>query len=353
MSIFIVLAYAVLFLLTVTILLSSSLLISNIGARYQQQQYLKKHQMLHDALVAYIKHPEDLVSIQKIALKNKNILLGVIVQLSDSGEGLAKSQITGILNKLGLQDLVHQQLLLLKSSNAQLRLKACSLLPYIADREIAGMALINALNDPMLDIRLNATQGLGKLLYVKAIPAIIEKVSLPSIWPSQRVIEAIAVMGDDALQPLINYLAKPELKDGSKLICIGVLGLLKNSEALPILSKSLDSPSLEIRVQTVKALGLIGDESITSKLCLCMKDSAWEVRAAVASALGTIKNKEAISCLNSGLVDEAWWVRRNAANALYSIGAQGIEALKTNLLSEDRFAREMSQLILDEKVGAR
>jgi HEAT repeat protein len=44
--------------------------------------------------------------------------------------------------------------------------------------------------------------------------------------------------------------------------------------------------------------------------------------------------------------DKAWWVRINSANALANFGDEGITALESISLEEDKFAYETAQTVL-------
>jgi len=68
---------------------------------------------------------------------------------------------------------------------------------------------------------------------------------------------------------------------------------------------------------------------------------------AAARGLGRMQHWQAASQLAEGLRDSAWHVRRDAGLALRSIGAPGALFLRRSLNSDDRFAADMAQLVLD------
>ena len=78
-----------------------------------------------------------------------------------------------------------------------------------------------------------------------------------------------------------------------------------------------------------------------------MLDDRWEVRAVCAKALKQLPRAVVINALQGGLTDKVWWVRFNCASSLGALGINGREALLHSLQSPDRFAREISQMILD------
>jgi HEAT repeat protein len=78
-----------------------------------------------------------------------------------------------------------------------------------------------------------------------------------------------------------------------------------------------------------------------------MLDDQWEIRAICAKALKHFPEAASINALKLGLADKAWWVRFNCASSLGSLGFEGNEALVQSLKNPDRFAREISQMILD------
>jgi HEAT repeat protein len=102
-----------------------------------------------------------------------------------------------------------------------------------------------------------------------------------------------------------------------------------------------------VRSAAAKLLGAIAGAEAAARLVEMLADSDSHVRAAAASGLGRMHYWQAGSQLAERLRDERWRVRREAGLALRAIGAPGTLFLRRALKSDDRFAADMAQQVLD------
>ena len=107
-----------------------------------------------------------------------------------------------------------------------------------------------------------------------------------------------------------------------------------------------------IRVAAAKLLGAIGDAAAAERLMEMLGDEESQVRAAAANALGRMQHWQSGSLLSECLRDSAWRVRKEAGLALRAIGAPGALFLRRALKSDDRFAADMAQQVLDLPAAA-
>jgi HEAT repeat protein len=156
-----------------------------------------------------------------------------------------------------------------------------------------------------------------------------------------------------------------------KLLAIGALGSLGDTNAIPALLPLLEDSEQSIRQRTATALGVIGCETAIGELTrLAREDSAEEVRAqacgalgdigqvsvqaviietaaqlhkhreAAAWALGHVGDSNAIPLLTEMLSDTDSQTRFAAAYALAEIGGSAAaDALASHLKDEDEYAR--------------
>ncbi len=349
MQVFVIIADAVVFLLILLLLLSFGLVLLNGLSLHRQKDFQKKRAHLNKVITDYLDKKVSAKMASKEIKRDKGLLLGIVSQIAQGADVAKRAQLIQFFDDFDLAGVPQEQLANLTGKDFVLRQRAAIFLPYIAKPERITQPLIHALQDEMLDVRLAAARSLGVLKCSDAISVIIENLALSASWPIQRVIEVLQQMGPDSTENLIAYLGSPVANDAGRVIAIAVLGMQKDSRAIPIITEMLRQSSLEVRIQCVKALGAISDKQATETLCAAMKDDSWELRSACANSLGLLKDESAIEALSLGLKDANWWVRLNSANALYAIGGTGIEALKLCLDNEDRFARDVSRLVLDEK----
>jgi HEAT repeat protein len=348
-STFLVIGYGVILLFGLVLALSIGTIFMNIYSLHRQKTFQKKRNSLIKSIDNYLNEETTGNAVRPNIQGNDELWLGVVSQIAAGADSARRAKLIQLFHDFDMSYIPQNQIDNLRSKNITLRQRAATLLPFIADSDRIVEPLLNTLEDEMLDVRLAAARALGEIRCIAAIPAIINNLALPGNWPIQRVIEVINQMGKGSVKQLISYLHTPNISQSGQIIAIAGLGIHRGVEALPLIENLLNHGSLEVRIQCAKTLGMIGDKHARVVLCQAMMDDAWELRAASAHALGELGDEAGIEQLNSGLRDQNWWVRLNSANALYEIGGGGINALKLALGNSDRFACDISKLVLQKK----
>ena len=230
------------------------------------------------------------------------------------------------------------------------RLRAAGYLGMMSDPGVAP-ALVRALGDDMLDVRLAAARALAQIPAPDAIEPILRSLAVPGELPLKLAADILAEFGDTAVEPLLAFMREHDaITDGPALAAaITVLGMCRATVAVPALIAKLGDPEPELRANAARALGSIGSPRALAALCERALDPVWHVRSTAAQALGRIGDAQAIPTLAGRLIDVAWWVRFNAAEALFRLGYSGRERLlETLAVHEDRFARDISLQVLQE-----
>ncbi|NMW21179.1 MAG: HEAT repeat domain-containing protein [Chlorobiaceae bacterium] len=350
MKIFLLFAYAIVLLTGIVILLSIALVLVNNLTIRREAKIQEQRKNLRLSLLSYVKGDIRWPALKIIISGQEKLLVGLVAQLAEELGESARLKCIELFSFKELNKLANLELKKLSHSlNWRKRQRAATFLPYIANSQANIPPLVHALEDKVFMVRFSAAHSLATIKAIDTIIPILEHLSLPSEWPIERTIEIIYEMGREAISPLMNYLSLPTAKNESKVFAISALGLLHVGEAVPFILTYLCNPDKELRIQSAKALGNIGATEATVALCNSMNDSAWEVKATSANALGLLKNKSSIPILLGGLRDSAWWVRYNSANALAELGNEGITALKEAYSHDDKFAREVSRLVLQER----
>ncbi|OGN57130.1 MAG: hypothetical protein A3D96_04890 [Chlamydiae bacterium RIFCSPHIGHO2_12_FULL_44_59] len=132
-----------------------------------------------------------------------------------------------------------------------------------------------------------------------------------------------------------------------RVSCLEVLSSHMNTHISALARKDLYTPSKNLRIAAIRALGHAPDPQNVTALLSLLKDPAWEIRAIAARSLGYLKAKEALSELTSLLKDEIWWVRINSAIALKRLGEEGKKKLEQQNPQEDKYAYQIAQYILN------
>ncbi len=345
MGLFDILVYLAVYLTLAILMLSALAVIAHARSEVKEKEIHIKREQAQRTLLAFLGGSADQeTTLEKLREQEADIVEGVLLQTIGDSDLKARPPLQQLAQAMGL---VQKELAALTDRSWAVRLQAVTRLGYLGSREPVE-PLVAALQDEMLDVRMAAAHSLAKLQAAEAVVPILQELSLPAQWPMQRVAESLAEMGAAAVAPLLAYLDSPDITDAGCAIAIKGLGILKATEAVPVLLRHLGHADPEIRIQSAKALGEMGAAEAIAALMSAMDDEIWEVRSAAAQALGRLNDMTVVPRLTKGLSDPAWWVRFNSADGLYRLGSKGVEALRSMFGGEDQFACEISRQVLEE-----
>lgn len=279
--------------------------------------------------------------------QDRKLALGVLLGLASTCGPAHQSRLRELAHGLDFEPAAIRAL---AHRNPAVRARAATRIGYLGS-EAATSALLHALHDDQLDVRLSVAEALVQLQHVPAIMPILDALSMPGRWPSRRATEQLLGFGLEAVMPLRRMLDDRDMvpAPARAVVAINVLGILGAREALPEVMGWTDHEETEIRVAVARALGGMGDGSSAPALARLLVDERWEVRSMAAKSLGQLAEPSTIPILERALTDPAWWVRFNTAQTLSELGAGGIEALqRTMSTQQDEFARDISRQLLEE-----
>lgn len=274
--------------------------------------------------------------------------LPLLMEISDRLETAERARLRPLFAALPLKD---QETARLQHRRWEFRLRAAERLGYFGDPSSA-VVLRRALQDDVLSVRFAAARSLVVLGDDAALEEILLAFDLPGEMNQRRIAEILYAFGPAATDRLIAVVENDGGKFSDSVVSVAarVLGMLRAKKAVPALTALLPSPEFRLRLNAARSLGLIGDRSALPAVQPLLDDASWEVRNATIQALAKLEAREAIPAFRKALGDEAWWVRFSAGSALYAMGDSGIDALRETMsTSTDRYARDMSRQILEEK----
>lgn len=250
-----------------------------------------------------------------------------------------KLRVTKLLEKLGYTAYYQK---MLKSGNRWQRSLAADKLGRIGS-ETSTRHLLEALNDPDMEVRSVALRSLGVISDPKAFPLLMTK--LPRITTEEEGVFASTLkntlikLGEPMVPSILSKMDEcDEEMQGLLIECLGEIG---SRRATSTLIGKLASPNPEIRAKAARALGKIREPSVVPSLLRAGEDKVWFVRLQVCRALGMIGDVKAIDFLSRRLTDENWQVRATAAESLRQLGSPAFSALiKILTEGEDRYAKE-------------
>ncbi|MBN2117861.1 MAG: HEAT repeat domain-containing protein [Anaerolineales bacterium] len=257
------------------------------------------------------------------------------------------------LGKIGDTRAVPPLLQALKDEEAEVRSAACLALGFFKDPSTFDDITNVLLDDPKIEVRQAAAQGLGSTSHPAALPYLMEALH-DSYWWYEReyaasdLLSAIEKMGSAAVVPLIKALKD---KEGTvrkfAAILLGKSGDPRAIEplsitlydmhhevgkvsaealahfgaaALDVLVEALSHPEMWIRIHAIQALSTIRNPRVALTLLQMLKDPEREVRKQVIQSLGELKDRRALPALQEIVADRA-------DRELHTLAKQSLEKL--------------------------
>ncbi len=268
------------------------------------------------------------------------VFLETLLEFLKFLQGGERQNLLRLARELGIVERFVTELRTAKGRNK--RVEAVKALAEFADPASAD-ALLEALADPVDEVRWQAAGALAKIGDPRAVRPLLETLQRESDWGASRIGDTLAAFGSAAVPDLARYalLSDPSMTSATNHLPLvaRVLGIIGDVRAEPAMLSALESEDNELRIRAAAALGMVGSLACVPALRRALRDPEWEVRAQAAAALGRQMDSRAIDSLRVSLRDENWWVRQNSAQALSEIPG-GIAALVECLEDEDRFARD-------------
>jgi HEAT repeat protein len=213
--------------------------------------------------------------------------------------------------------------------------------------------LINALRDKDEDVRLIAAKGLGKLKAKQTIGFII---SLFKDFPQEKcsiVANILIDFGEDAIPAISKALETPNLKTRFWLLrALAEIDIGSDKSKYKDLEKKLDKllfgSGTKVRAYSAICLAKIGSPDKSKIITSLLEDGSPVVRAEACRALGILGNPEAIDKLTKCLGDEDWKVNYAASRSLIKFGKQIKWELRKNLKSHQNMVYERCKELLEE-----
>ena len=185
-------------------------------------------------------------------------------------------------------------------------------------------------------------EGLGQQDWQNAVDALAE-IGEPAVEPlihtlndesiktwsiQARAVRVLAKIGTrQAIGAMISSLGDEELSEYVRGFAAVALGETGSLDVVEPLTSALGDEKQFVRWKCAQALGMLGHEECLKGLALATRDRDQYVRAAAVQALGQIKSEESVEDLVRTLADEHWLVRLNAREALLAIGSPATDDL--------------------------
>lgn len=207
------------------------------------------------------------------------------------------------------------------------RYDAARTLGSLKDESSASQLIDSLLNDPDWNVKSACAGALGKIgdkMGIKPLQKILlTEDKMDAVWTRKRSAWALAEIGEDAIESLIEALNDDEgitrQRAGWALIKIG-------KPAVPALVLSLKNVNKFVREMAAWTLGWIRDDYAVNALKWALKDNDSDVRIAAVWALGRIGAADALESLETARKDKDPAVRSNVIESINRINENGQKA---------------------------
>ena len=280
----------------------------------------------------------------KFLFGDRALIKALLLQQAAELSGQDRLNMTTVFERLGY---VSAECRALRSKRWWRRLEAAIDLG-IMQSESATPALVEAVADPIEDVRLAAVRALGQLNDLRGLAVLLDAVEQGDRWTGNTLVEVLYSMGR-GVGPEITRRLESATDIRARRLYMQLAGLLRLLPAVEPAVSSLTDADEETRAIAAAALGRIGDPAAVRGLVASMSDESSRVRAQAARALGTLADIQTLESLTYALSDADWGVRHNAASALVGLGDAGIGRLQETLNSAEELPRRVAADVLAER----
>lgn len=260
--------------------------------------------------------------------------------------GAERDRLIACLARLGVADRLRLRLNRGSKAGRIAAAEALAAFPDAATVDALGSALGEARDVEFRVAILTALLDIGAAPPLQAMLSHIDGYGLQESLLYESVIRrAVAAAPMEALDVFM----LPRSPSATRALMADALGASGDYRAVEPLGRTAADPELELRIASVRALGLLGHPAGELAVTRAFSDLAWEVRAAACEASGRIGLIDAAPLLLQALDDPAWWVRFRAGEALAALGDRGIAGLRMAVAGDQDVARRAASLALAER----
>ena len=201
----------------------------------------------------------------------------------------------------------------------------------------AVLALIRAVSDEDPNVRLSATETLGKLRDPRAVQALIQALQQDPD-PKVRAMAAWALgeIEDPAAVSALSTALRADDDEQVRVQAAEALGNIEDVSAIDALGEAVHDPAVEVRRAAVEALGNMDDSRIVAMVIPSLGDEDVEVRRSAASALGNTETSQVVEPLIAATRDPDLEVRVYAIEALGNQGDNRAQGVLLDALGDER-----------------
>jgi HEAT repeat protein len=322
----------------------SALLLSDLPALPSQSKPSRRFQQ-YESLIEPIK--KSVVSLSRSTRRvHREALRHVLIDFAQDITGESSDRLVYFFYSFGF---VEEEIELMGSRRWWTRAQAAHTMGLLGARK-AITVLTGALEDPHPYVRNQATQSLIKLVGPDALKTIFRISRNLSRWTAIELSVIVGRFREAAEPHLIEAL---ESRDQSVVLfateMLGEIGFV--SAVPPLMTLIRTSSNTVIQGSAVQTLGRLGDARARALITELVGSRGQFVRLKAIEALGRIGGEGAVEILKPHVAGRTFEESVIAARALAATGVRGIEMLRKMKSSEDLLIAGIAGQVIEE-VGA-
>jgi HEAT repeat protein/cyclophilin family peptidyl-prolyl cis-trans isomerase len=200
-------------------------------------------------------------------------------------------------------------------------------------------ALVAFAKDANPYARAFAAKGLGALKETTALPVLTPLLTSGDLHVLVETVRALGRIGDpSSAAPLMKVIADAATDPHVRLEAVSALGSIHTAGVVDVLLDALGDPSPPMRAAAFRALANFDPQNFVTVLSGLDPDPHWSVRAALAAALGNLPPENALDRLQPLLADSDQRVVPVALASIVKLKAPNAAAIALDKLKADDFA---------------
>ncbi len=335
--------------------------------RKEAKNNVRRKELLGLAM-EYLEEPEFIPAFKAQLKKgDRKLIVAMFGELLPRLKGDYVNDVVSLMRELGIQETACKNI---HSNKWWRRAEAAAILGYFRDPTVVS-ALEDALDDPIIHVRLEAARSLARQHAVSSVAGLVARLSVVDPSHSLAVREVFRSLGKKAAPGLIAVI-ESDVPDGTKIVAADALGHIGEQRAVKALLSVFDGNNnqrdidqsgrrgfddapqvthrnVTLQMTLLQALSRLYSEDSVKAITAALNDPAWEIRACACECLGEMDFRGAIPKLEYLMGDNHWWVRYYAATALFKMGQSGVNALKEAAQGLSSRAKEIAESLLREK----
>lgn len=313
------------------------------AVRNKKEQIRKTYE---EDFLRFITDQESELTIKPKTYLEKKVIQSLVLEYNAFISGSNK---TVVLKNIGKQSVKDKVARYLNSSNIWKR-KTGTFLSGEYDLNESIPQLLEQLRTSDNELFFVTARSLIKITNALYLREILDRAAEQTRLSKNNILSLLELVEGDINDILDEVMASDNT--ALQVVALEEIGKRQYQESVIWIEKMSAHPQKELRIAALKAsymIGNIGDDHYLAHILSLENDLEWEIRSFLARYLKKVNTDESIEILIRFMRDENWYVRHNAAESLLAQKEKGHQALMVLLQSDDPFARDAANAVLQRE----